>query len=86
MALGKKLTRTTTVVSSDASQGKSSRGSMRIGVVERDARQYAWRIHRSCPGKRDVRIFDYVDGEGPLLARIFEMTSVDTQNRPVMDT
>lgn len=34
--------------------------------------QYAGRLHRACPGKKDVRIFDYVDGEVPLLVRMFE--------------
>lgn len=34
--------------------------------------QYAGRLQRSCPGKKDVRIFDYVDGEVPLLVRMFE--------------
>jgi superfamily II DNA or RNA helicase len=34
--------------------------------------QYAGRLHRSHAGKREVRIFDYVDGEIPMLARMFE--------------
>jgi superfamily II DNA or RNA helicase len=34
--------------------------------------QYAGRLHRVHPGKRDVRIFDYVDGEVPMLLRMFE--------------
>ena len=34
--------------------------------------QYAGRLHRSHEGKREVRIFDYVDREVPMLARMFE--------------
>lgn len=34
--------------------------------------QYAGRLHRSCPGKKEVRIFDYVDEEPPMLKRMFE--------------
>ncbi|MBX3198953.1 MAG: DEAD/DEAH box helicase [Labilithrix sp.] len=34
--------------------------------------QYAGRLHRLHPGKRDVRIFDYVDREVPVLMRMFE--------------
>ncbi|MFI5300823.1 MAG: hypothetical protein ACHREM_22300, partial [Polyangiales bacterium] len=34
--------------------------------------QYAGRLHRLHPGKRDVRIFDYVDRAVPVLARMFE--------------
>ncbi len=34
--------------------------------------QYAGRLHRRHPGKRDVRIFDYVDREVPVLMRMFE--------------
>jgi len=34
--------------------------------------QYAGRLHRSRPGKTDVRIFDYVDREVPVLRRMFE--------------
>jgi superfamily II DNA or RNA helicase len=34
--------------------------------------QYAGRLHRSCPGKKEVRIFDYVDEEPTMLARMFE--------------
>ncbi len=33
--------------------------------------QYAGRLHRLRPGKRDVRIFDYVDHAVPMLARMF---------------
>lgn len=33
--------------------------------------QYAGRLHRLRPGKRDVRIFDYVDQNVPMLARMF---------------
>ncbi len=34
--------------------------------------QYAGRLHRLQPGKRDVRIVDYVDRKVPMLARMFE--------------
>lgn len=34
--------------------------------------QYADRLHRLHPGKREVRIFDYVDREVPVLMRMFE--------------
>lgn len=34
--------------------------------------QYAGRLHRLCPGKNEVRIFDYVDRQVPMLARMFE--------------
>src|SRR5262249_49432341 len=34
--------------------------------------QYAGRLHRLHPGKRDVRIFDYVDHDVPILLRMFE--------------
>lgn len=34
--------------------------------------QYAGRLHRFHEGKREVRIFDYVDREIPMLARMFE--------------
>ncbi|MDX1440746.1 MAG: hypothetical protein R3284_12675, partial [Rubricoccaceae bacterium] len=34
--------------------------------------QYAGRLHRLHPGKREVRIFDYVDSKVPMLARMFE--------------
>jgi superfamily II DNA or RNA helicase len=33
--------------------------------------QYAGRLHRLHPGKHEVRIFDYVDREVPMLARMF---------------
>lgn len=33
--------------------------------------QYAGRLHRSHPGKRDVLIYDYVDAEVPVLRRMF---------------
>jgi len=33
--------------------------------------QYAGRLHRLRPGKRDVRIYDYVDHAVPMLARMF---------------
>lgn len=32
---------------------------------------YAGRLHRGSAGKIDVRIFDYVDGSVPMLARMF---------------
>ncbi|MEO8302536.1 MAG: DEAD/DEAH box helicase family protein [Betaproteobacteria bacterium] len=34
--------------------------------------QYTGRLHRLHPGKRDLRIFDYVDREVPMLLRMFE--------------
>lgn len=34
--------------------------------------QYAGRLHRLHPGKREVRIYDYVDIEVPMLGRMFE--------------
>jgi superfamily II DNA or RNA helicase len=34
--------------------------------------QYAGRLHRSHPGKGEVRIFDYVDRAVPMLQRMFE--------------
>jgi superfamily II DNA or RNA helicase len=34
--------------------------------------QYAGRLHRPHPGKREVRIYDYVDQDIPVLARMFE--------------
>jgi superfamily II DNA or RNA helicase len=34
--------------------------------------QYTGRLHRLHPGKREVRIFDYVDGDVPVLRRMFE--------------
>src|SRR3989441_9335327 len=34
--------------------------------------QYTGRLHRLHPGKVDVRIFDYVDREVPVLARMFD--------------
>jgi superfamily II DNA or RNA helicase len=34
--------------------------------------QYAGRLHRNHSGKEEVRIYDYVDGKVPLLARMFE--------------
>jgi superfamily II DNA or RNA helicase len=34
--------------------------------------QYTGRLHRLHPGKREVTIFDYVDREVPMLARMFE--------------
>jgi superfamily II DNA or RNA helicase len=34
--------------------------------------QYAGRLHRLHPGKTEVRTFDYVDREVPMLLRMFE--------------
>lgn len=34
--------------------------------------QYTGRLHRFCPSKSEVRIFDYVDREVPMLMRMFE--------------
>jgi superfamily II DNA or RNA helicase len=34
--------------------------------------QYTGRLHRLSPGKTEVRIYDYVDRQVPLLARMFE--------------
>jgi superfamily II DNA or RNA helicase len=34
--------------------------------------QYTGRLHRLHPGKREVRIYDYVDREVPMLMRMFE--------------
>jgi superfamily II DNA or RNA helicase len=34
--------------------------------------QYSGRLHRSHPGKSEVRIYDYVDGRVPVLARMFQ--------------
>ena len=34
--------------------------------------QYAGRLHRLHPGKREVRIVDYVDNNVPMLAKMFE--------------
>jgi hypothetical protein len=34
--------------------------------------QYTGRLHRLHPGKNEVRIFDYVDREVPMLLRMFE--------------
>ena len=34
--------------------------------------QYTGRLHRSHPGKTEVRIFDYVDRRVPVLARMYE--------------
>jgi hypothetical protein len=35
--------------------------------------QYTGRLHRLHPGKREVRLFDYVDREVPMLLRMFVM-------------
>jgi superfamily II DNA or RNA helicase len=37
--------------------------------------QYTGRLHRPHPAKREVRIFDYVDREVPMLLRMFEKRS-----------
>ena len=37
--------------------------------------QYAGRLHRSHPGKKEVRIIDYVDNEVPMLATMFDKRS-----------
>jgi superfamily II DNA or RNA helicase len=34
--------------------------------------QYSGRLHRHHPGKKEVRIYDYVDREVPMLSRMFE--------------
>ena len=34
--------------------------------------QYAGRLHRQHEGKREVRIYDYVDHQVPMLMRMFE--------------
>lgn len=34
--------------------------------------QYTGRLHRTHPGKREVRIYDYVDRDVPMLARMFQ--------------
>jgi len=34
--------------------------------------QYAGRLHRLHPSKEEVRIYDYVDREVPMLSRMFE--------------
>ena len=34
--------------------------------------QYAGRLHRQHEGKREVRIYDYVDPQVPMLVRMFE--------------
>ncbi len=34
--------------------------------------QYSGRLHRRHPGKTEVRIYDYVDPEVPMLLRMFE--------------
>src|SRR5258705_6827890 len=34
--------------------------------------QYVGRLHRLCDGKRDVRVYDYADLRGPMLARMFD--------------
>jgi superfamily II DNA or RNA helicase len=33
--------------------------------------QYAGRLHRAHPGKRDIRIYDYVDADVPVLRRMY---------------
>jgi superfamily II DNA or RNA helicase len=39
--------------------------------------QYAGRLHRLHPGKREVRIVDYVDRRVPMLSRMFEKRRAD---------
>lgn len=34
--------------------------------------QYSGRLHRHHPAKREVRVYDYVDGEVPMLLRMFQ--------------
>ncbi|MCP3888862.1 MAG: restriction endonuclease subunit R, partial [Desulfobulbaceae bacterium] len=34
--------------------------------------QYAGRLHRQYDGKKEVRIYDYLDGEVPMLARMYK--------------
>lgn len=34
--------------------------------------QYCGRLHRHCPGKTEVRVYDYVDQHIPMLMRMFE--------------
>jgi superfamily II DNA or RNA helicase len=34
--------------------------------------QYAGRLHRLHPGKREVRVYDYAEVEEPMLRRMFE--------------
>lgn len=38
--------------------------------------QYAGRLHRVHPGKKEVRIIDYVDGKVPMFSRMFEKRRV----------
>jgi superfamily II DNA or RNA helicase len=38
--------------------------------------QYAGRLHRLHPGKREMQIIDYVDGNVPMLARVLERRRV----------
>jgi superfamily II DNA or RNA helicase len=35
-------------------------------------KQYAGRLHREHTGKRDVRIYDYIEHDHPQLARMWE--------------
>ena len=37
--------------------------------------QYAGRLQRLRPGKREIRIHDYLDGQVPVLARMFQKRS-----------
>ena len=39
--------------------------------------QYAGRLHRLYNGKREVRIYDYADLNVPMLARMFNESSVE---------
>ena len=34
--------------------------------------QYAGRLHRLHPGREEVRVYDYVDGAVPMLAKMHE--------------
>jgi len=38
--------------------------------------QYAGRLHRLHPGKKEVQIFDYVDAKIPMLGKMFERRRV----------
>ena len=41
--------------------------------------QYAGRLHRAHPAKRDARIYDYVDGDVPVLRRMYGSASSRTE-------
>ena len=38
--------------------------------------QYVGRLHRQHPGKREVRVIDYVDNKVPMLVKMFERRRV----------